>query len=208
MSETIGLVLAGGQSSRMGTNKALLEWQGLPMYKVMSETLAQSGVDKVLVSASNLPVDNRIPDLIPGKGPMSGLHAVVEQCKNGDRVLVSPVDMPLLPVAACHQLLACEGDVPACFTDFTLPMLLPVNDDLREYVGRSINSQNPRDYSLWRLHRNLNGNTVPLSEKMTSFFLNTNTPQEWQSACEMKSAAEQPAEDLMAKPPQVAELEM
>ncbi|WP_257294766.1 NTP transferase domain-containing protein [Endozoicomonas sp. YOMI1] len=39
------------------------------------------------------------------------------------------------------------------FAGFNLPVMLPVNSELRQAVESSIASDNPKDYALWRLHQ-------------------------------------------------------
>jgi molybdenum cofactor cytidylyltransferase len=44
-----GIVLAAGGSSRLGTTKQLLLWQGKPLIRIVSEKLLASGIDPVIV---------------------------------------------------------------------------------------------------------------------------------------------------------------
>jgi CTP:molybdopterin cytidylyltransferase MocA len=46
----IGVVLAGGLSSRMGRDKALLLWQGRPLIERQIAVLHEAGVDSVHIS--------------------------------------------------------------------------------------------------------------------------------------------------------------
>lgn len=79
--ELSGIVLAGGESRRMGVNKAMLEIEGVPVIAHVSSQL--SGVAKrVMISCSErdseeyrflgLPI---ITDLFPELGPLGGVHA-------------------------------------------------------------------------------------------------------------------------------------
>ena len=171
-----GLVLAGGRSSRMGQSKAHLIWNGLPLYQHMAALLDQAGVHHIFTSG-NFGVHS-VPDLIPDRGPLSGIHAALHQLEDGERLLVVPVDMPLLPSDAL--ILLTEQYQPCCFDGYTLPVLLPVNPLVREWVELSIYSEQRRDYSLWRLHQHLQGITLSLPEGMAAGFSNANTPEDWQ----------------------------
>ncbi|WP_062268507.1 molybdenum cofactor guanylyltransferase [Endozoicomonas arenosclerae] len=189
MAKTIGLVLAGGQSSRMGQDKARLIWQNIPLYQHMQNLLHESGVDDVLLSGAQFG-RLALPDIIPGKGPLSGIHGAIAGLPDGVCLLVVPVDMPLLPAAACKKLVSSLA-IPenrarqvgaVMFEAFTLPLVLTVNSDLRTAVESALSSQNHKDYSLRRLFDRLQGVTIPLPDEMEERFQNTNTPEEWQTA--------------------------
>jgi molybdenum cofactor cytidylyltransferase len=49
MAETIAVLLAAGESRRMGQLKALLPWQGVPLLLYQVNSLKDAGVDKVVV---------------------------------------------------------------------------------------------------------------------------------------------------------------
>ena len=49
MSETVALLLAAGESRRMGQLKALLPWRGAPLLSHQVSTLRQAGADRVVV---------------------------------------------------------------------------------------------------------------------------------------------------------------
>lgn len=78
----IGAILAGGESRRMGTDKALLEFDGLPLWRRQQRVLAEAGMDEIVLvrrpGQSDLSPD--IPlrhDLLSGAGPIAGLHAAL-----------------------------------------------------------------------------------------------------------------------------------
>ncbi len=111
--DSVGLLLAGGKSSRMGRNKALLSWQGKPLYRHMIDILEASGIDRVLLSRVELNDDpyneqhneQVVADIISDRGPLGGIHAALAELPDHINLIVVPVDMPLLPVACCQQLL-------------------------------------------------------------------------------------------------------
>ncbi|MCR5215538.1 MAG: molybdopterin-guanine dinucleotide biosynthesis protein B [Lachnospiraceae bacterium] len=91
-------VLAGGKSTRMGQNKALLEWNQKRFIETITEQLG--GFDEVLISAAKkgdyeylgLPV---FYDEHQDIGPIEGIRSVLSHAKN-DYVFVCAVDMPFI----------------------------------------------------------------------------------------------------------------
>lgn len=106
--EAAGFVLAGGQSSRMGRDKALLEFAGEPLIARALATLGQAGLRAQIVGA-RVALDSFAPviqDEKPGLGPLSGLVAALAGLKEPCRWAVFlPVDLPLLPASLIQYLL-------------------------------------------------------------------------------------------------------
>ena len=72
MSDTAALLLAAGESQRMGAIKALLPWKGVPLLDHQITALLQAGVDTVIVV-----LGHRAGDLEPVIGSRPGVTAVV-----------------------------------------------------------------------------------------------------------------------------------
>jgi molybdopterin-guanine dinucleotide biosynthesis protein A len=113
-------VLAGGQSRRLGQDKAMLELGGLPL---LDHVLAAAGAvgPRVVVigrAANGLVAhgpDARaaadyLPDDIPGRGPLGGLATALRAA--GD-VLLLGCDMPLISAAVLRWLAAESDACPA-----------------------------------------------------------------------------------------------
>jgi molybdopterin-guanine dinucleotide biosynthesis protein A len=72
------VILVGGKSSRMGTNKAFLELKGKTFIELQIELLREM-FDEISISANtpseyeylNLPI---FKDIYPGKGPLGGIY--------------------------------------------------------------------------------------------------------------------------------------
>lgn len=101
------LVLAGGRSSRMGEDKALLNWGGETLLERAVRFWRTSGlVERVLVAVgtedhfAHLPEGaEAVADLERGRGPMAGLAAGF-RASGAEVLYVSAVDMPNLTVGA------------------------------------------------------------------------------------------------------------
>lgn len=99
-----GVVLAGGRSSRMGRDKALLTWQGRPWAWRARELLVRAGCEEVVFSGPARPgLDGEwIEDQTGWEGPMAGVLTCLARLKAP--ALFLPVDMPHCPVAALRRL--------------------------------------------------------------------------------------------------------
>lgn len=105
------IVLAGGQSLRMGRDKATLSWeQGDILGSLLTRLLPLS--DDVLVVSNTMRKipDNarQVADIIPGKGPLSGIHAGLMYARH-DRVFVTACDVPFLVPELALQLVHAVG---------------------------------------------------------------------------------------------------
>ena len=102
--EAAGFVLAGGQSSRMGTDKALVELDGEPLIVRALQTLRGAGLTTAIAGArSELSAYGRVIE-DAGKGPLSGICAALTST-DARFVVFTSVDMPLLPAALVRYLL-------------------------------------------------------------------------------------------------------
>ena len=98
------LILAGGKSSRMGTDKALVNYQGKPMLQRVYQVAAACTEQIYVLTPWIERYQNILPSdcqyLIesqPGKGPVNGLSEGFEQI-SADWILLLACDLPLLNV--------------------------------------------------------------------------------------------------------------
>jgi molybdopterin-guanine dinucleotide biosynthesis protein A len=98
----LGAVLAGGRSSRFGSDKAAADWRGASLADHASTAIADQ------VDATILVGPDRIADLPrPGLGPLGGIGgALAYAARHGyDSVLTIACDMPQLPAGLIETLL-------------------------------------------------------------------------------------------------------
>lgn len=103
----LGLVLAGGRSTRIGTDKAMLQFNGVSLVQHTSELLAPL-VDEVVISRTaelDYTGFETLPDRLPDKGPLSGVHSAMMAYPDY-HLLVVPVDLPLLSAESVSKLIA------------------------------------------------------------------------------------------------------
>lgn len=107
-----GAVLVGGDSSRMGRNKALLRVEGRALWQRQCRVLRAAGARPVrLVQARGqaaLRPRGVWRDTAPGVGPLAGLHAALVACPH-PWLAVLAVDMPAIDAGWFRRLAArCE----------------------------------------------------------------------------------------------------
>jgi molybdopterin-guanine dinucleotide biosynthesis protein A len=95
-----GFVLAGGRSTRMGQDKALLSPAGRSLLDLALDKLRAlplAGAPRIAAARSDLSAHAAvIGDLHPGCGPLSGIEAALAASARPLNVFL-PVDIPLLP---------------------------------------------------------------------------------------------------------------
>ncbi len=115
-----GFVLAGGKSTRMDHDKAMLDWHGLTLLAHMSNLLAGAADDVQVVGRGVM------PDRSPGCGPLGGIVTLLELSETETNLVVA-VDLPFLTLpflkyfrgrleTSLRPALACsiESQFPLC----------------------------------------------------------------------------------------------
>jgi molybdopterin-guanine dinucleotide biosynthesis protein A len=106
MMDATGFVLAGGRSTRMGEDKALVRFAGLPLVEGALGILREAGLDaRIAGGASGLAeFAPLVEDAQPGLGPLGGICAALASTSARLAVFL-PVDLPLLPAALVAYML-------------------------------------------------------------------------------------------------------
>lgn len=121
MQKIIGVVLAGGRSSRFGgVDKSFIPLAGRPLVAHAIERLAPQV--NVMAISSNSPPDKFaqfglqvFPDIIQGAvGPFGGIHAALSRWPDNEVVTVA-VDLPLLPCGWVERLRQNNYGKPCAF---------------------------------------------------------------------------------------------
>ena len=190
MKTLTAVLFAGGESRRMGVDKATLMLNNEPLWSRQLRILRELQSANVMVSARNRP--DWCPDEIdvaldepPSRGPLSGLVAALEKIRT-THLLALAVDLPRMTSAHLKELWALAepgiGIVPQN-DGFVEPLcaIYPVEaiNVLREGLSE-------KDVALSRFIRTLAAQkrirfyTVPESE--SPLYQNMNTPEEWNRA--------------------------
>jgi molybdopterin-guanine dinucleotide biosynthesis protein A len=108
-------ILIGGRSSRMGRDKAFLDVRGTSLAEqtlriikdaeVAKKTTFVAGSDSQFALKALQQNAPFIFDLVPGRGPLGGLHAALSYARS-DRIFVIACDLPFITAEFIHRL--CE----------------------------------------------------------------------------------------------------
>ncbi len=110
--EITGIVLCGGQGSRMGTDKGLINLGPSKLVEIALEILRP--VCHTLLLSTNNPAYEAfgvpvVPDLMPGRGPMAGIYSCLVHSDNKHHYVLS-VDTPLVPSSLLPWLMEQRED--------------------------------------------------------------------------------------------------
>ena len=186
------VLFAGGESRRMGVDKALLQLNGEALWARQLKMLSELKPAALWVSARTRPAwcpaeIEAVLDKPPSRGPLSGLCAAMEKLRT-THLLALAVDLPRMEAAHLKNLwqLARPGGG-----------VLPMNGDDAEplcaiYPGGELVIQSAAralaggDFSLRSFTRTLRQagclEIFRLSETERNFYLNANTPDEFNAA--------------------------
>lgn len=161
---TLGVILAGGRSRRMGQNKALLSYHGKPLIEHMTAILKHSGVETIIISG-NVEGYDCMPDENPFGGPAKAIETIIRHFPDYKGFLFVPVDMPLLEPEML-QILMQQKD-GAYFIGCPLPAFItpPYSESNETSVQALLDS-----HGIY---------PVDLPKRFFSAMKNTNTPEEW-----------------------------
>ncbi|MHC1789030.1 molybdenum cofactor guanylyltransferase [Solidesulfovibrio sp.] len=110
----LGVILAGGKSSRMGRDKAWLTFFGQPLLCRVADTLADVTGEVLVAGRDPSPFGLSmpwLPDETPALGPAGGVLTVL--AATGRACLVVSCDLPFLDPATLERLIAAWRGRPA-----------------------------------------------------------------------------------------------
>ena len=111
-----GVILAGGQSRRMGRSKLFIDIGGIPMFERVYRVCEKIFTEIIIVANDSEPFrhyDVRVvPDIIPGKGPLGGIYTGLVHASQ-DHCFCVAADMPCLNIRLIRHMIerSAEGDV-------------------------------------------------------------------------------------------------
>jgi molybdopterin-guanine dinucleotide biosynthesis protein A len=181
------VLLAGGESRRMGKDKATLSYRGKPLWQIQLELLRQLAPQEIFVSArSDLdwrPADIQfVADDPPSRGPLSGLAASLDRMSTS-HLLAIAIDMPWMSNKylefLCAQIEPGRGVVPK-IGDRAEPLVAIYPREAALHTGNALTGS---DFSLQSLIRHLvtagKLQEISVEERDKKLFLNVNSSSEF-----------------------------
>lgn len=187
--EAIGVVLAGGKSSRMGQDKADLQLAGESLLARARRTLLNAGCHRVVLSGQarttwhDPVVTDRLPDTGPVGGIISTLQWLSEQHTSPVSALFIPVDTPLLSSALLRTLLNQGVHNDGCrISDSPLPLILNTTDAVLAQCTHMLPElTRGKSCSIRQFIQPLALSEIRLNESIKPLLVNVNTPTEWEN---------------------------
>jgi molybdenum cofactor guanylyltransferase len=184
-----GIILAGGKSSRMGSDKGLLEIAGKKLIEIAIANLSEL-CSRILIS-SNSDLYNSfelevVPDTLPGIGPMGGIYSALKRSST-DKNLVLSVDLPFVNEGLLNHLVSGSANfqvaVPWSGGEYFEPLCACYDLSVLPLMEQFIQSGN---FKLPDLFRQVTINPLVISEQCdffhSSLFFNINTKTDLLSA--------------------------
>lgn len=178
MESITGFVLAGGKSSRMGSDKGLLKICNKTFAQLVIEAMKPLVSDIIIVSNNN---DHdkfgykRIEDIITDSGPLAGIHAALNY-SNTDYNLILSCDIPFITTKILRKLTEIDFQnydvVQIKSQDKTMPLIALYHKNCK-FKCIELLQKGER-----RLHVAINQwnvRTVLIDNKLESFVRNINT---------------------------------
>jgi molybdopterin-guanine dinucleotide biosynthesis protein A len=182
------VILAGGQSTRMGTDKATVELEGQRLIDILIGRFADKA-GRILLSAredyhTGLEFISDDPDA-PG-GPVGGIFSVAARLRDIGGFVTVPVDAPYAPADLIERLAASGGCAVAGHGERIHPTFAYWRCDA---VNRVRDSHEPveRAPSLQWLARQCGAATVRWPDPAP--FVNINRPEDLRAAAAKKAGA-------------------
>jgi molybdopterin-guanine dinucleotide biosynthesis protein A len=180
------VLLTGGESRRMGKDKATLLFRGRPLWQIQLDLLRELKPAEILVSARNDPLWRPaevqfVGDQPPSRGPLSGLAASLATMRGG-HLLALAIDMPLMTreylASLCSRIRPSSGVVAKIDGRFE-PLAAIYPHEALAHVQSALSGE---DFSLQKLTARLVASgeleVVLVRSREKNLFLNVNDPSD------------------------------
>jgi len=188
-----GIILCGGKSSRMQTNKALLKLGDKLVIEIILSEMKKV-FDVVLISTNdcddfsflNIPI---IKDIQVNRGPLIGIYSTLKESTTKNNFIVA-CDLPMINHQLINYLISINST-----KEVVIPTLNGVPERLFGIYNRSVAKKIEEIFSLSESNELIKGSVYELYQRVSvelveienlpfyneNTFLNMNTPEDFES---------------------------
>ena len=175
-----GVVLAGGESSRMGEEKSLMQFKKQKLIDFSISAL-RPYCSEILISSSKAihqMVSCRIiADEFRKIGPIAGIHSALKNSKT-DFIIILPCDSPMVKPQFVQYLISQIGNMDKAivpqYQENKEPLFAVYHKSILPVIESQINNQ---DYRLTHLLEKVKARVIEVTDR--SCFVNINTPEDF-----------------------------
>ncbi len=150
MIQATGVILAGGKSRRMGSDKAFLEVGEAAMIQHVASELRKVFNEVLLAGGTQAKGEllglQVLPDRIPGRGPLSGIHAALYGASNS-KCLVTACDMPFVSAALASFMIGQADGYDAAVPShgiYVQPLFAVYDRNCIEAIEQTLGASKPK----------------------------------------------------------------
>jgi len=179
------IILAGGKSQRMGTDKGLLNLNGKTFIKHICDALQPIIGSNILIVSGNKDYDSlgftRVDDIIDNKGPVGGLYTALSVSKTKINLILS-VDVPLVSTELLEWLIKNHDErfmvTQTKSGEKSSPLIGIYDRSMRIVFGEHMAGN---QLKLRQVIDDVKHQTIEIPEKWKYQILNINTPEDYQN---------------------------
>lgn len=185
MREISAYIIAGGKSSRMGSDKGMLPLNESVFIAHIVKALKESLIKNITIVSSNAAYDflncNRIEDIHPDKGPVGGIFTALSHSKTKQNIILS-VDIPLISPAIIKWLVANIDDkkqiTQVKVLDKTSPLIAVYNKNIVSVFEDNLKKE---QLKLRMVVDEIPHQTIEVPEEWCALLQNINTKEDYQN---------------------------
>ncbi|HMU44318.1 MAG TPA: molybdenum cofactor guanylyltransferase [Ignavibacteriaceae bacterium] len=187
-SDITGIILAGGKSSRMGTNKSFLKIGNQTIIERIVDLMKSIFSEVIIITNSteeykflNLPL---FEDIYKWKGPLAGIHSALAHSQT-EKIFVLSCDVPLMSKEMIEYIVEYKSNKPIIFCEaagYHQPLVGVYSKKIFCEIEKFISNNELSDKSFHQFLKNVDAELIH-PEKLhfykDEFFFNVNNPEDY-----------------------------
>lgn len=183
-----GVILAGGKSSRMGTNKSFLKLGNQTIIERIAELMKSIFTDVIVIT--NTPDEYRFlnlplyEDIYKWKGPLAGIHSALKHTQT-EKIFVLSCDVPLMAKEMIQYLVEYKSEKQIVFCEaagYHQPLVGIYSKEILSEIEKFISDNEMNDKSFHQFLKKVDAEIIH-PEKLPFYkdeiFFNVNRPEDY-----------------------------